>query len=132
MSEDQPSSTLADEVLSKIKGKVFKGDLFLPLLADPSAPLTLKALLNQADLLETYPEVANIILEIGIMIDQDVADHKLLPQLTEEIEKKLDSKADVWDATTESTNKAMELEQFKQKNQENIESHDRDISSWKK
>ncbi|XP_050896169.1 uncharacterized protein LOC127102891 [Lathyrus oleraceus] len=45
MSEDQPSSTSAGEILSKIKDKVFKGDLFLLLLVDPSAPLTLKALL---------------------------------------------------------------------------------------
>jgi hypothetical protein len=52
VSEDQPSSTPADEVLSKIKDKIFKGDLFLLLLDDPSAPLTLKALLNQVDLLK--------------------------------------------------------------------------------
>lgn len=77
--EDQPSSTPAGEVLSKIKEKVFKGDLFLLLLADPSAPLTLKALLIQVDLLEASPEMANVILEIGTMIDQVVLDHKLLP-----------------------------------------------------
>ena len=68
-SEDQLSSTSAGEVLSKIKDKVFKGDLFLLLLADPSAPLTRKALLCQVDLLEASPEVANVILEIGTMID---------------------------------------------------------------
>lgn len=50
-SDDQPSSTLADEVLSKIKENVFKGDLFMLLLADPYAPLILKALLNQVNLL---------------------------------------------------------------------------------
>lgn len=68
-----------DEVLLKIKEKVFKGDLFLLLLDDPFAPLTLKALLNQVNILEASPEVANIILELGIMVDQDVEDHKLLP-----------------------------------------------------
>lgn len=46
VSEDKPSSTPAGEILSKIKDKVFKGDLFLLLLADPSAILTLKALLS--------------------------------------------------------------------------------------
>lgn len=60
-SKDQPSSTPADEVLSKIKDKIFKGGLFLLMLADPSAPLTLKPLLNQVDLLETSPNVANIV-----------------------------------------------------------------------
>ena len=64
VSEDQPSSTPAGEVLSKIKDKVFKGDLFLLLLADPSAPFTLKCLFSQVDLLEASSEVANIILEI--------------------------------------------------------------------
>lgn len=93
VSKDQPSSTPAGEVLSKIKDKVFKGDLFLFLLADPSAPLTLKALLIQVDLLEASPEVANVILEKRTMIDQAVADHKLLPQLTGEIEKKSGSEA---------------------------------------
>lgn len=78
-SDDQPSSTPADEVLSKIKEKIFRGDLFLLLLDDPSAPLTLKALLNQVNLLEASPEVANVILEIGTMINQAVEDHKLLP-----------------------------------------------------
>lgn len=81
-SEDQPLSTPTDEVLSKIKDKVFKGDLFLLLLDDPSALLTLKALLSQVDLLEASLEVANVILKISTMIDQAVADHKLLPQLT--------------------------------------------------
>lgn len=33
--------------------------------------------------------MANVILEIGIMIDQAVVDHKLLPHLTGEIEKNL-------------------------------------------
>lgn len=71
-SNDQPSSMPTNEVLSKIKEKVFKGDLFLLLLADPSAPLTLKALLNQVNLLEASPKVANVILEIGTMVDQVV------------------------------------------------------------
>lgn len=131
-SGDQPSSTPADEVLSKIKDKIFKGDLFLLLLVDPSSPLILKALLNQVDLLETSPEVANVILEIGTMIDQAIADHKLLPQLTGENKKKVGYEAAAWDAATESTNKVMELEQTKQKNKEKIEGHDRDIASWRK
>lgn len=50
-SDDQPLSTPADEVLSKIKENIFKGDLFMMLLVDPSAPLTLRALLNQVNLL---------------------------------------------------------------------------------
>lgn len=131
-SKDQPSSTPEDEVFSKIKDKIFKGDLFLLLLADSSAPLTLKAFLNQVDLLETSLEVANVILEIGTMIDQVVIDYKLLPQLTGEIEKKVGSEAASWDAATKSTNKVMELEQTKQKNKEKIEGHDRDIAPWRK
>lgn len=82
-------------------------------LADPSAPLTLKALLSQVGLLEASPEVENVILEIGTMTDQAVADHKLLPQLTREIEKKSSSEAAAWDAATESTNRSMGLEQTK-------------------
>ncbi|XP_050896815.1 peroxisomal and mitochondrial division factor 1-like [Lathyrus oleraceus] len=49
-----------------------------------------------------------------------------------EIEKKSGSKGASWDAATESTNKAMELEQTKLKNKEKIEGHDRDIASWRK
>lgn len=124
VSEDQPSSTPTDEVLSKIKDKIFKGDLFLLLLADPSTPLTLKDLLNQVDLLETSHEVSNVIWEIAIIIDQFVVDHKLLPQLTGEIEKKSGFEAAAWDDATESTNKVMELEQAKKKNKEKIEFHD--------
>lgn len=94
--------------------------------------LTLKALFNQVNLLEASPEVANIILELGIIIDQAVEDHKLLPQITKEIEQKAGSEAAAWDAAAESTDKAMELEQTKQKNKEEIEGHDRDITSWRK
>lgn len=112
-------------MLSKIKEKIFKGDLFLLLLADPSAPLTLKALLNQVNLLEASLKVANVILEIETMIDQVVDDHKLLPQVTREIEKKVGSEVAAWDATTEWTNKAIEMEYIKQKNKEEIEFHDR-------
>lgn len=131
VSEDQPSSTPADEVLSKIKDKVFKGDLFVLLLADPSAHLTLKSLLSQVDLLEASPEVANIILEIGAMINQAVADHKLLPQIIREIEKKFGSKATACDGATESTNKAMQLEQTKHKIKEKVDTHDHNIASWR-
>lgn len=112
-SDDQPSSTPTDEVLSKIKEKVFKGDLFLLLLTDPYAPLTLKALLNQVNLIEACPEVANIILELGTMVDQVVEDYKLLPQITREIEQKAGFEVAAWDASFESTNKAMKLEQAK-------------------
>ncbi|XP_050875545.1 eukaryotic translation initiation factor 4 gamma-like [Lathyrus oleraceus] len=55
---------------------------------------------DSVDLLETSTKVANVILEIGTMIDQAVADHKLLPQLTREIEKKFGSEAAAWDAVT--------------------------------
>lgn len=131
VSEDQPLSTPAGETLSKIKDKVFKGDLFLLLLDDPSSPLTLKALLIQVDLLEASPEVANVILEISTIIDQAVADHKLLPQLIGEIEKKSGSEAATWDAATGYTNKAMQLEQTKQKNKKKVNAHDHNIPSWR-
>lgn len=75
----------ADEVLSKIKEKVFKGDLYLLLLNGSFSPLTLMVILNQVNLLESSSEVANVILEIGIIINQAVKDHKILPQLTGEI-----------------------------------------------
>lgn len=55
------------------------------------------------------------------MIDQVVKDHKLLLQITREIEQKVGSEAAAWDVDTESTNKEMELVQMKQKNKEEID-----------
>lgn len=130
-SKDQPSSKPVDEALLKIKEKIFKGDLFRLLLDDPSGPLSLKTLFNQVNLLEASPEFSNVILELGIMIEQVVVDHKLLPQITKEIKKKVGAEATAWDASIESTNKVMELEQTKEKNRAEIESHDRDIASQK-
>lgn len=75
--------------------------------------------------------MANVILEIGTMIDQVVANHKLLPHLIGEIEKKSGFEATTWDAATEYTNKVMELEQTKQKNKEKVDAHDRNIASWR-
>lgn len=65
------------------------------------------------------------------MIEQIIVDHKLLPQITKEIEKKAGAEAVAWNVATEMTNKVMELEQTKEKNRAEIESHDRDIASWK-
>lgn len=78
------------------------------MLADPFASLSLKALLNQVNQLDVSPEVANTILELGTMIEQVVEDNKLLPQITKEIEQKIGVEAAAWDATSESTNKALE------------------------
>lgn len=68
-SEDQSSSRPVNEALLKIKEKIFKGDLFLLLLDDPSAPLSLKSLLSQVSLLDVSREVTNTILELGTMIE---------------------------------------------------------------
>lgn len=59
-----------------------------------------------------------------------VIDHKLLPHITKEIEKKAGAEAAAWDVATESTNKVMELEQTKAKKKAEIKIHDRDIASW--
>lgn len=77
--EDESFSRPVNEALLKIKEKIFKGDLFLLSLADPSAPLSLKALLSQVNLLDVSSEVANTILELDTMIEQVVKDNKLLP-----------------------------------------------------
>lgn len=129
-SEDQSSSRPANEALSKIKEKIFKGDLFLLFPIDPSAPLSLKDLLRQVNMLDVSPNVANIILELGTMIEQVIEDNKLLPQITKEIEQKSGVEATAWDATSEFTNKALELEETKKKNQAEIENHDCGIASW--
>lgn len=50
------------------------------------------------------------------MIEQIVIDHKFLPQITKEIEKKVGTEAAAWDTVTELTNKVIELEQTKEKN----------------
>lgn len=128
-SEDKPLSNPMDKALLKIKEKIFKSDIFLLLLDDPYALVSLKTLLNQVNLLEASPEVANVILDLGIMIEQIVVDHKLLPQITKEIENKFGVEVAAWDTATELTNKAMEVEQTKDKNKAEIEIHDRDIAS---
>ncbi|XP_050875300.1 uncharacterized protein LOC127078931 [Lathyrus oleraceus] len=86
------------------------------------------ALLSQVNLLDVSPEVANIILELGTMIEQVIEDNKMLPQITKEIEHKSGAEATAWDATSESTNKALELEETKKKNQAKIENYDCHIS----
>ncbi|XP_050893357.1 uncharacterized protein LOC127099624 [Lathyrus oleraceus] len=88
-----------------------------------------EALLSQVNLLDVSPEVANIILELGTMIGQVVEDNKLLLQITKEIEQKIGVEAASCDAASKSTNKALELEETKKKNQTEIENHDRDIAS---
>lgn len=64
------------------------------------------------------------------MIEQFVKDNKLLPQITKEIKQKSGAEAAAWDTASESTNKALELEEMKKKNQAKIENHDCNIASW--
>lgn len=68
------SSEPSDVFLQKIKVKAYEVDLFLWLERDVSVSFTLKDLLKQADVLNTSPEVSEMIIELGIMISNVVAD----------------------------------------------------------
>ena len=74
VSGGQPFSDPVDELLKKINKKVFDVDLLQVLEQNPSSCFEIKDLLKQIDILITSPEIADVILELGLLIDQITTD----------------------------------------------------------
>lgn len=68
------STDPCNALLQKIKAKIFDVDMFFLLERDSLTSFALKELLKQAEVLELSPEVSEVIMELGLMIDQVVVD----------------------------------------------------------
>ena len=81
------STSPLEEALQKVKAQLFKRDLMLTLEGEPTAPSFLKNTLKVVDLLVASPDIASIILDLTLIIDQASADYNLRRTLNREIEE---------------------------------------------
>lgn len=74
VSGGQSKSEYVDNLLKLIKEEVFDVDLLQVLKNDPSACFWIKDLMKRVDILNTSPKAPNILMELGLLIDQINAD----------------------------------------------------------
>lgn len=85
-------SESAHNLLKKIKEKSFDVDLLEVLESDPSACFGIKDLLKRVDILNISPEVADIITDIGLLIDQIIVDLHRVKDASTKIRSKTDAR----------------------------------------
>ena len=81
-------SESTDDLLKKIKEKAFDVDLLQVSKNDSSACFGIKDLLKWVNILTTSPEVIDVIVEIGLLIDQIIADLHRIKDASTKIQKK--------------------------------------------
>lgn len=138
-SSDQSGSTSSttdnvnqtnNEVLSKIKARIFKRDLFASLQGDPSAAYAFKELLKQVNVASVSNEVASIIVELGLIVEQAAGDFRRLKTTMSAIEGKAGSAAAAWHLAHESIDKVAGLEKTLEANKKEAEACDHNIAAW--
>ncbi|XP_050876613.1 uncharacterized protein LOC127080326 [Lathyrus oleraceus] len=130
VSGGQSTIKSGDELLLKIKENSFDVDLLQLLENDTTTCFGIKDLLKQADILNASLEVADIIMDLGLMIDQVVAELNRIREASNKIHDKLETQAAEWDATAESIAKVAELEKGSEKNKKEVEAYDKNIQAW--
>lgn len=129
-SDGQSTNKSDDELLLKIKENAFDVDLFQLLESDTITCFGIKYLLKQVDVLNTSPEVADVIMDLGLPIDQVISELNRIREASNKIHNKSETQAYEWDATTESTAKVVELEKSSEHNKKEAEACDKNIEAW--
>ncbi|XP_050909167.1 uncharacterized protein LOC127122938 [Lathyrus oleraceus] len=96
-------SKSADDLLKNIKEKALDVDLLQVLENDPSACFGINDLLKRVDILTTSLEVVDVIIEIGLLIDQITTDLHCIKYASTKIQNKTETQAAKWEVVTEST-----------------------------
>lgn len=121
-----------DKLLQNIKEKYFDVDMIEALENDTSACYGIKNLLKQVDILRSPPEFAEVIIELGILIDQVTIDFNHKWETTNKIQNKQETQEAEWDAVAESTKKVEDMETSFHQGQEEFNTCTANISAWEK
>lgn len=127
---DQPVSDPTDELLKRLSKKEFDVDLLQVLEQNPSVSFGIKDLLKQINILTTPLEIADVILELGLLIDEITPDFNRMWEALIKIHNKMETQLAEWDDASESTNKVTKLEQSLEQNKEEFETCANNITSW--
>lgn len=110
VSGGRSKSKSSENLLKKIKEKVFDVDLLKVMENDPSAFFGIKDLLKSVDILNTSSEVVDIIMDLGLLINQITADLHHVKDASTKIRSKIEAHMIEWEDATESTTRVAELE----------------------
>lgn len=110
VSGSQSTNKPTDELLKKIKEKAFDVNLLQVLQNNPTACFGIKDLLKQVDILTTPPEIVDIVMELGLLIDKVSANLNRKSEVLNKIKNKTNSQTAEWVSVTKPTNKVSELE----------------------
>lgn len=86
--------------------------------------------MKQVDVLNASPEVANVIMDLELLIDQVVAKLNRIREASNKNQNKSETQSAEWDADTESITKVAELKKGFEQNQEEVETCDKSIEAW--
>ena len=103
----------------------------LTLEGEPTAPSFLKNTLKVVDLLVASPDIASIILDLTLIIDQASVDYNCRMTLNREIEEANGRVGAFWVAATELASKLNELSKEREARQKEVEEIDQSIASMK-
>lgn len=98
MSGGQTTSQSGSEVLHKLKEKAFNTDMIQLLENDTSAAYGIKDLLKQIDVVHASPEVADLVIDLGLLIDCVVANLTPIREASNKIQTKSETQIAEWEA----------------------------------
>lgn len=123
------TSQSGSEVLHKLKEKAFDIELIQLLENDTSASYEIKDLLKQIDVVHASSDVANLVMDLGMLIDCVVVNLSRIKEASNKIQSKSETQAIEWEATSESIAKSAELEKASEKNKKEVVACDKNIKA---
>lgn len=130
VSGGQTTSQSGSQVLQKLKENSFNTDLIQLLENDTSASYGIKDLLKKIYVVQASLEVADLVMDLGLLIDCVVADLTRIREASSKIQSKSETQTAEWEATTESIAKSVELEKASKKKK--VEACDKNIEAWER
>lgn len=80
--------------------------------------------------MDTSPEISEVVMELGLMIEQVIGDINRVQQTSTNINSKSKDQSSEWDRATESTCKVTHLKEESGTRKEQVAACDRDIAAW--
>lgn len=130
MSGGPTTSQSKSEVLQKLMEKAFEVDLIQILENDTFTSFGIKYLLKQIDLVHASSEIADLVMDLGLLIDYVVADLGRIREASNKIQSKSETQTAKWKVASESIAKSADLEKTSEKNKKEIEACDKNIRAW--
>jgi chromosome segregation ATPase len=122
--------TSLDQLLQEVNKTIFQADFFTILQDNPGAYFSMKNLLTQIDLSICPSDVAEIIYDLQLLLDEVNTAYIRLHGIEEKTRTKQEALSQAYDQTSKLTEKAEALELSKNKAKDRHDILDRSILFW--